>query len=355
MLKSATIITLIFLYSLTLIAQDLSSKRVSGLANLIIKPSRSNIKANGRKPYSIQSLHFTLPSDGSSSTSAVTPVGTYRYEREVYLITPAEMATVGIPGGINFTDIAWTYNTTGSAAVTGSLKIYLQNTSDITNQKGTTWSADISTMTLVDNNSSFTNPISYYFVETLSNPSGFTYTGGGLYIAFDYSNPSNSLSTGTTVNTTNALSNGSVAGQSNTSSSPTLGNSNSRPETYLGYTIANDAQVIQVYTLGKLPVPYGTPHKVAAVIHNGGDNDLTNLKVKLNITGANTFSDSIIIATLLSGYDQSITFSSWTPTTAGIDTIKVFVPPDLINSNNSITVIQITTPNTYSYRSEERR
>ena len=105
------------------------------------------------------------------------------------------MATVGIPGGINFTDIAWTYNTIGSAAVTGSLKIYFQNTSDVTNQKGTTWSADISTMTLVDNNSSFTNPIAYYFVETLSNPSGFTYTGGGLYIAFDYSNPSNSLST----------------------------------------------------------------------------------------------------------------------------------------------------------------
>ncbi|MDR3665755.1 MAG: hypothetical protein P4L35_02820 [Ignavibacteriaceae bacterium] len=347
MLKSTSILVFIFIFPLFLLAQDQSSKKISNLESSRINPITS--KSKGKNNYGIQSNHLTLPSDGSNTTSAAAPEGTYRYEREVYLITPAEMATVGIPSGINFTDIAWTYNNPGSTSVNGTLKIYFQNTTNVTNQKGTTWSTDISTMTLVDNNTNFTNPSSYYYDETLSNPSAFTYTGGGLYIGFDYSNPTNSLSTGTAVNTTAALTNGSIAGQSNTSTSPTLGNSSFRPETYLGYTIINEASVVQVYTLGKLPVPYGTPNKVSAVIQNGGDNDLSNLKVKLNITGANTLTDSITIVTLLSGNSQLITFTSWTPTIAGMDTIKVSVPPDFINTNNTITVIQQTTPNTYSY------
>jgi hypothetical protein len=116
--------------------------------------------------------------------------------------------------------------------------------------------------------------------------------------------------------------------------------------------VANDAAVTSVFTLGKLPVPAALPHTVQAVISNPGTSALTNLAVTLNVTGANTFTNTQTIASLASGATTTVTFAAY-PTTfvAGTNTVTVTVPTDGNNANNSAAVQQAvaTGTGTFSY------
>ena len=110
-----------------------------------------------------------------------------------------------------------------------------------------------------------------------------------------------------------------------------------------------DIEVTQVYTLGKLPVGYGTPHIISALITNVGNTDLTNKDVTLNITGDNTFSNVQNIASLTAGASTTVYFSGYSPTIEGTQQIEVTVPNDDVLSNNSLTKNITTTLNSYSY------
>lgn len=112
----------------------------------------------------------------------------------------------------------------------------------------------------------------------------------------------------------------------------------------------NDAAVAAVYTLGKLPVPAGLPHAVQAVINNPGTGALTNLVVTLNVTGANTFSNTQTVASLASGASTTVTFAGY-PTTfvTGTNTVTVTVPSDGNNTNNSAAVQQAVTGSTGAF------
>lgn len=113
--------------------------------------------------------------------------------------------------------------------------------------------------------------------------------------------------------------------------------------------VPNDAVVKQVYTLGKIPLPNGVPHVISANISNDGLNALTNINVTLNITGANTFSNTQTIASLAAGASTTVSFPAFSPTIEGINNINVSVPADDANSNNSLTVSQTVNKNTWSY------
>lgn len=113
--------------------------------------------------------------------------------------------------------------------------------------------------------------------------------------------------------------------------------------------VNNDAVVKQVYTLGKIPLPNGVPHTISANIVNEGINPITNLNVTLNVTGANTFTNSQVIASLASGASTNVTFTAFSPTVEGVNNITVSVPADDANSNNSLTVAQTANKNTWSY------
>ncbi|RZJ93260.1 MAG: T9SS type A sorting domain-containing protein [Hymenobacter sp.] len=115
---------------------------------------------------------------------------------------------------------------------------------------------------------------------------------------------------------------------------------------------ANDAAVTSVFTLGKLPVPAALPHAVQAVITNAGSSALTNLVATLNVTGANTFSNTQTVASLAVGASTTVTFAAY-PTTfvAGTNTVTVTVPTDGNTTNNSVAVQQAvaTGTGTFSY------
>jgi trimeric autotransporter adhesin len=113
--------------------------------------------------------------------------------------------------------------------------------------------------------------------------------------------------------------------------------------------LTNDAQVVTINTLGKIPLAYGAGHTVKATVSNLGTSTQTNLMVTLNITGANTFTNTQTILSLASGASTTVTFAGFTPTNLGTNTVTVSVPSDQDNTNNSKVYTQDVTYRTYSY------
>ncbi|MFT3681786.1 MAG: CARDB domain-containing protein [Ferruginibacter sp.] len=123
----------------------------------------------------------------------------------------------------------------------------------------------------------------------------------------------------------------------------------SRPQIQLKHISPNDAAVTQIYTLGKLPIPYAAPHIISASISNTGSLALTNLNVNLNISGANSFSDIKTIPSLLPGASTVVSFSAFTPAATGNNTVTVSLPVDDLNTDNTLYVNQVVTLNSYNY------
>ncbi|HMT30641.1 MAG TPA: hypothetical protein PKD91_15300, partial [Bacteroidia bacterium] len=142
-----------------------------------------------------------LPGNGSTSGNARAPLGNFRFERGVYLITAAEIAAAGFSSGQTINTIQWSYSTGHNISVTGNLQVWFENTSDVTTTKSTTWATAVATMSNA-HNASATIPAGTTFGVTLTG-APFTYTGGGLYVGYEWSNAANPLSVGAVVLCTN--------------------------------------------------------------------------------------------------------------------------------------------------------
>ena len=112
---------------------------------------------------------------------------------------------------------------------------------------------------------------------------------------------------------------------------------------------ANELTVEIVYTLGQLPIGAGDNHVVSAIVRNLGANTQYNVPVTLSITGANTFSNVVTIDSLTFAGVETISFSPFTATTLGVNTVTVSVPPDMLNTNNSAMYTQQVTANQMAY------
>ncbi len=261
-----------------------------------------------------------LANNLSTSTSGRAPHVRVRFIRSVYLITATEMAASGWSNGMQPARIGWNYSTAPGLPASVGLIVYMQNTSDATNLKSTTWSTAIAGMTTVHNATTTLPNVTGPWDVTLTGGSPFTYTGGGLYIAFDMTYPSGTLSTTAVVSCNNTLANGILTGQANTSSPTTVTASSFRPETRLAAVagIANDISVDLVVAMGSLPnglVPAQTP---GAVISNRGLNPLTNLPVSLNFSGAESYSDTQNVASIAGCTGTAtVIFAPYTPSALG--------------------------------------
>jgi hypothetical protein len=113
--------------------------------------------------------------------------------------------------------------------------------------------------------------------------------------------------------------------------------------------VTNDAAVEIVYTLGKLPVGFGTPHTVSAIVRNNNTFNTATIPVTLNVTGANTYSITENV-TLNAGASSIVNLGGFNPTVVGTNTITVSVPADQEISNDSQSIEQLTTTNVYTYK-----
>ena len=112
----------------------------------------------------------------------------------------------------------------------------------------------------------------------------------------------------------------------------------------------SDASVANVYTLGKIITPAGLPHAVQAIITNTGNQALTNVPVTLNVTGANTFTNTQTVAALAVGASARVTFANYPATLAlGTNTVTVNLAADGNNNNNSLAVRQLINTTRQSY------
>ncbi|GAA4389733.1 hypothetical protein GCM10023186_37280 [Hymenobacter koreensis] len=110
----------------------------------------------------------------------------------------------------------------------------------------------------------------------------------------------------------------------------------------------NDAATLLVYSLGKLPTPFGTPHVIQGLVRNVGTSALTNITVTASVTGANTFTNTKTIASLAVGATALVSFDPFSPTVNGTNNIAVSVGADDVASNNTATYTQLVNATTYA-------
>lgn len=120
---------------------------------------------------------------------------------------------------------------------------------------------------------------------------------------------------------------------------------------FVPVSAANDASVESVLTLGKTPIA-GLPYVTQAVVYNNGTSALTNVAVTLNVTGANTFTNTKTIPSIAVNGGYLISFDPLPASfVAGVNNVTVSVPADGNNSNNYTTVQQtiLARNGTFSY------
>ncbi len=190
---------------------------------------------------SAQVDHYTVVDGLATSQNGRAPQGARNITRSVWIVTAAEMAAGGFVAGDVISGLGFTYQIAQDIATTGNCTIYLQNTTDATNTKSTTWSTAITGMTTVST-AAITLPntageINYDF----SGGSTFTYTGDAVYVAFDYQNLGTVSTTANTAFCNNTLAGGvksAMSAAASTTPPTTVAASNFRPVTRLGKSVA---------------------------------------------------------------------------------------------------------------------
>ncbi len=108
-----------------------------------------------------------------------------------------------------------------------------------------------------------------------------------------------------------------------------------------------DAAVMAVFTKSKVPLYYGTPDTISAVILNNSDNPVS-LKVFLNINGASVHLDSLVTNILPYDY-KTVSFDPYNYLSYGSSEVAVYTESDLNNSNNNKSISSNVTYNTFRY------
>ncbi len=299
----------------------------------------------------------TAPNVAGGTTAGRAPNGTAASMRGVTVVKATELTFLGATNSI--VSLGFVLSAAPDVAFGGTVNIYMLNTSDVTYTKGVDWTVATTGMTQVCTNCAFTVPAAspttaLRYDITLTAP--FAYTGAGMYVAYDFTvTVPPTITVGAVYQADTTLPGGTATNQGATVSNvlapnPTLG---FRPHLRFGVinTFTTDNIVAQVIAPGKMPV--GSPsafNQIKATILSRGITNTTNLTVTLNITGANTFTNTQVIPSIIAGANATVTFNAFTPTVAGSNTVTVSVAADSNpNPNNSLSLALETTCGTFSY------
>lgn len=288
----------------------------------------------------------TAPVSNGATTQVRAPNGlsSHGFMRASTVVLTSELASV--PNNTSITSFGFVTSAGADVAVTGTLTVYMLNTTSTTYTRGTDWATIIAGMTQVYSGN-YTIPASATNVDlTLTTP--FTYTGGSIFLAYDFTSTGPFATTPATYAASNAVASSLVSAASATVAPTTLASTAFRPTFRFGFpnTLTNDVSVEGVNSLGNVANVISTSAPISAVIKNNSNTTLTNINVTATVTGANTYSNSQTIASLASGAVTTVNFSAWTPTALGANVITVSVPADQVNTNNSSTFNSTVTCNT---------
>lgn len=289
----------------------------------------------------------TAPPNSGATSSFRLPNGTSAaaYFQGASLVLASELTS--IPVSSTLTTVGFTTTTGASSAVTGSINIYLQNTGDVTYNKGTSWSTISTGMTLVYSGTMTIPSGIASFDLPLTTP--FTYLGSGMYIAYDWVSTGPFATSGAVWASNNTLAGGCVSATSSSATPTSFVSSSFRPCVRFGRpnTLTNDVSVENISSLGNIPTLLGGSHTIQAIVRNNSANTLNNVGVGLNVSGVNTFTNAQIVPNIGAGNTATVTFASYLPLAQGANTITVAVAPDQNNTNNTRVFNQMITCNTW--------
>ncbi len=244
---------------------------------------------------------------------------------------------------------------TDPVSTVGSLTLYVQNTADVTNNKSALgFTGALAGMTVAANGNFNISTVAQTSIMPINGFTAFTYTGGGLYVAYAYEQTTPAVNTNTFPATWAANNAGTGNGLCATSNaSVALGAPNTltvtdfRPCIIFGAanTASNEISVEGLYAPGKVAKLFGQGHIVSAVVKNRSNISKSAITVSLGVTGANTFFDVQTIPALAAGASTVVNFLPFNPTSNGLNTMGVAISPDQNSVNNSQTWTQSVTCN----------
>jgi len=291
-------------------------------------------------------------SNGNSTLRAPNGTAAHTSLRAHFLLTATELASV--PSGNNITQLGFVLNNgIASGASNGTLKLYLEATSDVTNTKSTTWTTAVASMTEVYN-STYTIPISATATNidlVLALP--FAYTGTGLYVAYEYVAASTSTTPANYASNTDLASGLKMIDGTTTTPGATLtGSSSFRPCMRIGIPNpnSNDVEVRGILSpVGKVSSAIQSSQDIVAIIGNASNTALTNVPVTMSVSGPNPSSTIQTIASIAAGQEVNVTFSGLATTSNTIQTVSISVPNDDDNSDNLLLYDQSISCDTIGY------
>ncbi|QQS35337.1 MAG: T9SS type A sorting domain-containing protein [Ignavibacteriales bacterium] len=298
---------------------------------------------------------WALPTNQSTSGFSRAPSNFWGYQRTEYLITATEMSASGFPNGAAINSIGFLIATAGVGNLTGTLNIYLMNTTDVTYSLGTSWTT--TGFTQVSTNASFSVPITAgYYDIPFTGGSTFNYSGGGVYVAWEFSSASAIGSTGV-VHYCNTTLTGGLYGQRSTTALPTtLVASNWRPATRFGTNDYNDiVSVDNIYTLERVPTPFGTPTPIDVRVSNVSA-VVTTFNLTVTVRDAETavvrFTSTQSVTNLAANTSTVVNFTGYSPTI--LEDVNIVVTTSAIAGenwtvNNTKTIQANVNNNLYSY------
>ena len=302
-----------------------------------------------------QNLTVTAPVNNNFNASNVIPNGTtdHRTIRTHFIIPASELQ--GIPNGTVITQLGVNIQNGASGPASGNLQMYLENTTDVVNNKSPDWSVAVGTMTSVYNGP-FTIPTATGPADfTISTP--FTYNGGGIYVAYDYAGTIfSNLPASYPVNT--LIPNGCRTAATTTTTPADSVNTLTgiRPEirfTFLN-PFTNNLAVSQIrpeYGISNSFVV--DDNEVYVEILNLGTQTMTNVPVDLNLIGTNTYSTSQTITSIAPNASEILTFTGVPVGSVPSQIIRVTVPSDQQTFNDTIEYVQTISCDSLGYNSIE--
>lgn len=99
--------------------------------------------------------------------------------------------------------------------------------------------------------------------------------------------------------------------------------------------VLNDVAVTHIYTIGKVARGAYTPDSIRVRITNPGVNAQSLVPISLNISGANTHTETVFLPFITANGSAIVSFAPYMPINYGTNLITVSVPMDDNNTNNT--------------------
>ncbi len=312
---------------------------------------------------------YTQVGNGGFTSSVYGPTSTdvsaAFYNRHAYIYPSASLGYLS--HGDTITALAFKHNSFDSLAGTTSLKIYVKNTANADfgtaalnwmaeSRNGMTLVYEGDPKNIIGNTPGFAaflfNKVSTYTFDTTGNKTNLQilveykqnttqaaalpwYCENAFYVPSFTSNNETKFIRGTSTSGFDSITNAS---------------SIIKPTLRIYHPKHNlELEANRMYALGTYPILMDKPDSIKVVIRNVGKKTAYNHRIFLDVTGANSFKDTLVMDSLNPYSERFVYFTNYEPTLQGTELLTVKIDSDAVVSNNVVTKARGVNYNVYSH------